>query len=163
MDEIKKEERKQKPETLLIASYGHKYSKRSLEKIKIIIKKLHPEKIAILKIIKERPEREIVDAYLGHEEKEKIDNEVQQTKKQMADEMASDIIDVMDEFEIPYGVYLRTTDDISKEIIDEFERMNIIHVIIHKSIKGKLEKIIDSSIADRVVKKIGKKNITLLE
>ncbi|MGM0404695.1 MAG: hypothetical protein ACQEQM_00955 [Thermoplasmatota archaeon] len=163
MSDEKMKENKKKTESLLIASYGHKYKEESLEKIKKIIRKLHPKRVVILKIIKERPDTGMVDAYLGHEEKEEIDNQVQFTKKQRADEMASDIIEVMDEFEIPYGVYLRTTEDISKEIIEEFERMNIMHVIIHKSIKGKFEKIIDSSIADRVVKKIGKENITLLE
>lgn len=163
MSDEKKKENKEKAGSLLIASYGHKYKEESLEKIKRIIRKLYPKRVVILKTIKERPDTGMVDAYLGHEEKEKINNQVQQTKKQMADEMASDIIEVMDEFEIPYGVYLRTTEDISKEIIDEFDRMNIMHVIIHKSIKGKFEKMIDSSIADRVVKKIGKENITLLE
>ncbi|MFW6038841.1 MAG: hypothetical protein ACOC89_04815 [Candidatus Saliniplasma sp.] len=162
MDE-KKEKSKKKPESLLIASYGHKYSEKSLERIKTIIRNLNPERVVILKIIKERPETEMIDAYLGHEEKEKLDTEVKHTKKQMADEVAFDIIETMDDFEIPYGVYLRTTEDISREIIDEFKRMNIMHVVIHKSIKGKLGKLIDPSITDRVIKSIGKENITQLD
>ncbi|MFO7792382.1 MAG: hypothetical protein R6W73_05285 [Candidatus Saliniplasma sp.] len=163
MDDEKKDEKKEKPETLLIASYGQKYSKESLEEIKKIINRSCPERVAILKIIKERPETEIVEAYIGHDKKEKIYAEVQQAKKQHADEVASDLIDIMDEFDIPYGVYLRTGGDVSKEITEEFERMNIKKVIIHKSIKGKLEKLIDSSIADKVIKNIGRENITLLD
>jgi len=155
--------RKEKPKTVLIASYEHKYSKKSLDRIKKIVEKLCPERIMILKIIKEKPDTEIIDAYIGHDEKEKVHTEIQQRKKQQADELASDLINIMDDIEIPYGVHLRTGKDISEEILDVFENQNVVHVIAHRSSKGKLGKLVDPSIADKVTRSLGKSKVTLLE
>ena len=65
----KKRKKLKEINTLLIASYRERYSKKALNEIKRIIYNERPKKIIILKIIEEEPTLELVEANVGIEER----------------------------------------------------------------------------------------------
>lgn len=150
-------------DTLMIASYRERYNKESLKKIREIINQEKPSQIIILKIIEEEPTPEVVEASLGIEERKDFLESVREEKKSMADKYASDIIEITDQMDIPTEVHLRKGEDISEEIIEEFRRMNVDHVIIHGPKRGSFGKILEGSVTENVKEKLGIKKVTLLD
>lgn len=151
-----------KIDTLLIASYREPYSKESLEKIKRMILEENPDKIIILKIIEEETMPEVVDATVGIEERQDFLDSVLEKKKMQADEYAADIIDITKDMKIPVEVHLRKGDEISDEIIGEFGKMKVDHVILHGPQKGPVENILSKTTSDEVKDEIGRRNITMI-
>ncbi len=149
-------------ETLLIASYRERYSQGSLSKIKKIILDEKPDRIIILKIIKEETTPEVVDATVGIEERKDFLDSVLEEKKIQADEYAADIVDMIEDMNLPVEVHLRKGDEISEEIIEEFDKMDVDHVILHGAHKGPVEKVLEGSTSGNVKEKLGKKKITLV-
>ena len=149
-------------ETLLIASYRERYTKESLEKIRNIIMREKPKKIIILKIIEEETTPEVVDATVGIEERQDFLDSVLEKKKMQANEYAADIIDITEDMGVLAEVHLRKGDEISEEIIEEFDKMDVDHVILHGADKGPVEKVLKGSTSSDVRDKLGKKKITLL-
>ena len=159
----KKRKKLKEINTLLIASYRERYSKKALNEIKRIIYNERPKKIIILKIIEEEPTLELVEANVGIEERKDFLESVREEKKQMADEYASDLIKITDKLEIHTEVHLRKGRDVSDEIIEEFKKMNVDHVVLHGPKKGPLGKILEGSISEEVKEGLGPRKVTLLE
>lgn len=162
-----KKKKKVKPaskvDTLLIASYRERYPTKSLNELKKIIGYEKPNKIIILKIIEEEPTPELVDANVGIEERQDFLESVREEKKQKADEFASDLLEITDNIDIPTEVHLRKGRDVSDEIIEEFKKMNVDHVIIHGPKKGPLGRILEGSISENVKEGVGPRKVTLLD
>jgi len=159
----KDEERTEAVKTLMIASYRENYTNESLDVIKQIIQQEQPEKIIILKAIEQKTPPEMVDANIGVESKKDFLESVKEEKKEQADRYAKDIIDLVEEFDIPSEVHLRKGDDVALEIIDAFENLEVDHIIIHKPKRGPLGKVIEGSVSKNVKKGVDTKKVTLLD
>ena len=159
----KDEERTKAVKTLMIASYRENYTKESLDVIKQIIQQEEPEKIIILKAIEQKTPPEMVDANIGVESKKDFLESVKEEKKEQADRYAKDIIGLVEEFDIPSEVHLRKGENVALEIIDEFENMDVDHIILHKPKRGPLGKVIEGSVSENVKKGVNTRKVTLLE
>ena len=159
----KDEERTEAIKTLMIASYRENYSEDSLDVIKQIIQQEQPEKIIILKAIEQKTPPEMVDANIGVESKKDFLDSVQEEKKEQADIYAKDIIELIEEFDIPSEVHLRKGEDVALEIIEEFENLDVDHIIIHEPKRGPLGKVIEGSVSENVKKGVNTRKVTLLE
>ncbi len=159
----KDEERSEAVKTLMIASYREEYTQESLEVIKQIITQEEPDKIVILKAIEQKKPSEMIDARIGAESKKDFLESVKEEKKEQADKYAQDIIDIVDTFDIPSEVHFRKGKDVAEEIIDEFENLDVDHIIMHGPKKGPLGKVIEGSISENVKKGVSTRKVTLLE
>ncbi|MBS3816791.1 MAG: universal stress protein [Candidatus Thermoplasmatota archaeon] len=159
----KDEERSEAVNTLMIASYREKYLEQSLDAIRQIIEQEEPEKIIVLKIIEEKAPSELVEANIGLEEKDDFLQSVREKKRREVDDYSEDIVDLIEEFNIPSEVHLRKGKDVAQEIIEEFKNMEADHVIIHGPKKGALEKVVEGSISENVKKILDTKKVTLLD
>ncbi|MEF8873185.1 MAG: universal stress protein [Candidatus Thermoplasmatota archaeon] len=159
----KDEERTEAINTLMIASYREKYSKEALEVIRQIILQEKPEKIVILKAIEQKKPSEMVDASIGAESKKDFLESVKDEKIELADKYAEDIMDLVEKFNIPSEVHLRKGEDVAEEIIDEFENLDVDHIIMHGPKKGPLGTVIEGSISENVKKGVSTKKVTLLD
>ncbi len=159
----KDEERTEAVKTLMIASYRENYTEESLDVIRQIINQEKPEKIIVLKAIEQKEPLELVDANIGVESKKDFLESVEKEKKDQADRYAKDLVDLIERFDIPSEVHLRKGADVAKEIIDEFEKLDVDHVIIHEPKRGPLGKVIEGSISENVKKGVDTKKVTLLE
>ena len=161
---MEKENKKLKePTVLLITCYKRKYTEESLSKIRSIINKIKPDRIIILKVIQKIPDTEMVDANIGYSDREKLKETIERLKKDDADELGSQLIQMIDKLDIPYEVHFRIGDMISEEIVDEYKCVNVIGLIMHRTPRSHIDKLIEPSTEDKVVKKLGKKNIIFLE
>ncbi|MEF8832025.1 MAG: universal stress protein [Candidatus Thermoplasmatota archaeon] len=159
----KDEERSRDVKTLMIASYRETYSEGSLDVIKQIIKQEKPEKIIILKAIEQKKTPEMIDTYIGVENKKDFFDSVKEEKIEQADKYAKDLIELIEKFDIPSDVHLRKGENLSDEIIDEFENFDVDHIIIHEPKKGPLGKVIEGSVSENVKRGVNTKKVTLLE
>ncbi|MGM0404602.1 MAG: hypothetical protein ACQEQM_00480 [Thermoplasmatota archaeon] len=144
---------------LLIASYREEYDRNALRKIRKYIFKIQPDRIIISKIIEEDSTSELVDANLGMEEKKDFLETVREGKKTQADEHAENLIKMVEAVGIPAEVRLRKTEEISDEIIQDFNRIGVDYVIIHSSKKGPISSIIEGSTAKKVKKELPEKTV----
>ncbi len=151
-----------KEKILLIASYKRKYSEYALDKIKKIIQRMEPDKIIIIKVIEERPTKELVDAAVGMEEKTAMLETVKNEKKVRADDMASDIVDIVGSLGIPTDVCFRTGEHISDEIIKEFKKQNADLLIIHDTKKGRLDKLFGSNTTKEIMEELDEERVIRL-
>lgn len=122
---------KTRKKNLMIASYRQKYSEKSLDKLKRIIKDETPEKIMIIKFIEEKKLPRLIDGSMGFREKKKFIEFLRKEKKEKAYRFTKELIEMIEEFEIPYEIHLRRSDDLASTIIKEFVNMSIDHVILH--------------------------------
>ncbi len=159
----KDEERTEAIKTLLIASYREQYPDESLDVIRQIIEQEEPEKIIILKIIEEKTSSELIDANMGLEEKKRFLESIREEKKEHADRYAKDLIRLVEKFEIPSEVHLRKGENIAVEIIEEFETMDVDHIILHGAKKGPLGKVMEGSVSENVKRGVDTKKVTLLD
>ncbi|MFP4609014.1 MAG: universal stress protein [Candidatus Natronoplasma sp.] len=159
----KKEERSEAIKTLLIASYRERYPEESLDAIRQIIEQEQPEKIIILKLIKEKPSSELVDASMGIEEKKDFLESVREEKRNHADWYAEPLIELIEAFDIPSEVHLRKGESIAAEIIEEFESMDVDHIILHGAKKGPLGKVMEGSVSENVKKGVDTRKVTMLD
>lgn len=159
----KDEKRTEAVKTLMIASYRENYTKGSLDVIKQIIDQERPEKIIVLKAIEQKSTPEMVDANIGVESKKDFLESVKKEKKEQADRYAEDLIELIEKFDIPSEVHLRKGENVAQEIIEEFENMDVDHVIIHEPKKGPLGKVMEGSVSENVKKGVDTKKVTLLE
>ncbi len=162
---MKKTEKKIKkePKVLLIACYRRRYTDESVQKIKKIVEKTEPDRIIILKIIQKKHKMEMVDANVGYGAREKVKQSIERLKKNDIDELGDQIIEMIDKMNIPYEVHLRAGDLISKEIVDMYENVNTVQLIIHSSPRDTIDKIIDPGTEDNVIKRLGEEKIIFLE
>ncbi len=149
--------------TLLIACYRDPYSKKSLVKIKKIIKTEDPDNIIILKIIKEPDMPEKIDTRVGMKAREDFLDSVLEDKKEQADGYAKDIIELTKHVDIPTQVHLRKVKIISDEIISEFKDMNVDHLVIHSAEENAFNKWVEGSPEEDIKKKVDRRKITLLD
>ncbi len=159
----KNEERSEEIKTLMIASYREEYSNEALDAIRQIIDQEQPERIIILKLIEEKPSSELVDATVGLEEKKGFLDSVREEKKNLADRYAKTLVDMVEEFDIQSEVHLRKGNKLAVKIIEEFENMDVDHVILHTPKKGALGKVIEGSISENVKKGVDTRKVTLLD
>lgn len=151
------------PRVLLITCYKQSYSDGSLHKIKAIVEEKKPDSIIILKLIKENRCSEILEANIGFSDLENFKKVIKNLKKEDVEEFSGQLIKTIDTMDIPYEVHLRVGEMLSKEILSEYERLNVIHLIMHKPSTSYFERLIDSSTEEKVSKVIGKNNITTLD
>ncbi|MFW6304630.1 MAG: hypothetical protein ACOC1V_02510 [Candidatus Saliniplasma sp.] len=144
---------------LLIASYREKYDGKALKKIKNIIFKIKPDRIVISKIIEEDVTHELIDASIGMEEKKDFLETVREEKKNQADDYAENLIKMVDSMDIPTEVRLRKTEEISDEIIDDYNRIGVDFVIIHSSTKGPIMRVLEGSTAKKVKNELPDKTV----
>jgi len=149
--------------TLLIACYEKPYSKTSLEVIKGTIKKEKPTKIIILKIIEEPQMREMLDTRIGEKSKETFIDSVVKDKKKKVDKYAEDVLEITDETNIPTEVRVRKAEVIADEILKDYERLDIDHMIIHDDDRDLLDRLAKGKVKDQVKKQVGEEKITALE
>lgn len=152
-----------KPEVLLIACYKRKYTDESLSKIKRIIDKTEPDRIIILKVIQKGHEKEIVDANIGYGNREKLQRTIDRLKKDDVDDLGVQLIKMIESLDIPYEVHLRKGDLISEEIVDMYKEGNITTLIMHTTPRSQIDKLIEPSTEDNVIKKLKKQDIIFLE
>ncbi|MFO7991204.1 MAG: hypothetical protein R6U61_02790 [Thermoplasmata archaeon] len=148
--------------TMMIASYREKYSPENQKTIRNIIQKEKPDKIIVLKIIKEEETHEVVDATVGIKEKSDFLESLREGKKMQAKEYASSILDITDTIDVPTEVHLRKGCKISEEIINEFENMSIDLVIIHGPEEGMLPHLLEEDISKNVIESLGAKKVIVL-
>jgi len=87
---------------------------------------------------------------------------IREEKKEHADRYAKDLIRLVEKFEIPSEVHLRKGENVADEIIEEFETMDVDHIIIHEPERGPLGKVIEGSISENVKRGVSTKKVTLL-
>ncbi|MFW5907774.1 MAG: hypothetical protein ACOCTR_05365, partial [Candidatus Natronoplasma sp.] len=117
---------------LLIACYDKPYSEDSLKMIKGTIERKKPTKIIVLKII-EKPEiPDFTEARIGKKTKEDFLDSVTDDKKSQVDDYTEDILEITDKTGIPTEVRFRKAEIIADEIIKDYEKMEVDHLIIHK-------------------------------
>ncbi len=148
--------------TLLIASYKQKYSKDALQKISKIIQKMQPDRTVIVKVVEEKPTKELVGANVGIEEKNSMTEVIKTDKKLRADELASELLDVIKALDIPTEVCLRMGPNVADEIVKEFKRQKASFLIIHETDKSKLDKLFVGSTAENILNEIDEKRVILL-
>ena len=144
---------------LLIASYRDEYDHKALEKIKRYILKIEPDRIVISKIIEEDSTSELLDANIGMEEKKDFLETVREEKKNQADDYAENLIKLVEALDIPTEVRLRKTEVISKEIIEDYNKIGVDYVIIHSSSKGPITRFLEGSTAKKVKKELPDKTV----
>ncbi len=152
-----------KPEVLLITCYKRKYTEESIRKIKKIIERLNPQRIIILKVIQKEHDMEMVDANIGYRDREKFKESIKRLKKYDVDELGTQLVSMIDDLGVPYEVHFRAGEQISEEIIDEYKSVNVIRLIMHRSPRSHIDKLIDPCTEDNVVKNISEKKIIFLD
>lgn len=162
-DRVVQNEAENSVKTLMIASYREKYSPENQKVIRKIIERDKPDKIIVLKIIKEEETREVIDATVGIKEKSDFLDSLREGKKKQAKEYASSILDVTDTIDVPTEVHLRKGCKISEEIITEFENMSIDLVIIHGPEEGVLPNLLEEDISKNVIESLGVKKVIVLD
>ncbi len=159
----KKDKKPKEPTVLLITCYKRQYTEGSLRKIKKIIDDIDPNRITILKVIQKEHDMEMVDANIGFGDREKFKDTIKRLKKDGVDELGDQLIKMIDELDVPYEVHLRVGEQISDEIIEEYESVNVVRLIMHNTPRGHIDKLIEPSTEDNVVKNLGKENIIFLD
>ncbi len=161
---MEKENKKPKePTVLLITCYKRQYAAESLSRIRKIIDKIEPNRIVILKVIQKEHDMEMVDANIGYSDREKFKESIKRLKKDDVDELGDQLIEMLEKLDVPYEVHFRVGDQISEEIVDEYESVNVVRLIMHSSPRGHLDKLIEPSTEENVVKSLGKEKIIFLE
>ncbi len=148
---------------LLIACYEEAYSDKSLKIIKGTIEKENPTKIIILKIIEEPPVPEKIDARVGKKTKSDFLDSVMDDKKRQVDKYAQDILNITDKKDIPTEVRMRKAESISDEIIEDYDKMEVDHLIIHDTDKDLLERLSSKKVEKGVKEEIDQRKVTSLE
>lgn len=148
---------------LLIASYREQYSENSLKKIRKLIREIRPKKIVILKLIEEKLPSDSVDAGVGVKEKEEIIESIREEKMERVDRFTGNLLEIINDFDIPIDVRFRKSSNLANEIIKGFNEMDADFLIIHTPKKGPLGKVIDESISEKVKKILKAKKVALLE
>lgn len=159
----KDKERSEAVKTLMIASYREKYDKESLDIMRQIIDQEKPDNIIILKLLEEKHSTESVDANIGMESKKKLIDSAMEEKKDQVNKFAEGLVKLAEELDIPSQVHLRKGKNLANKIIEEFKKRDVDHLILHKSKKGPLGKIIEGSISEIVKRNLDTKKITQLE
>jgi len=149
--------------TLLIICYEKPYSETSLEMIRGTIRREEPTKIIILKIIEEPQMREMLDTRIGEKSKENFIDSVLKDKKKKVDKYAKDVLEITDETNIPTEVRLRKAEVIADEIVKDYERLDIDHMIIHDDDRNLLDRLAKGKVKEEVEKQVGEEKITALE
>ncbi|MFP4185490.1 MAG: hypothetical protein ACOCTN_00415 [Candidatus Natronoplasma sp.] len=85
----------------------------------------------IIKFIEEKKLPRLIDGSMGFREKKKFIEFLRKEKKEKAYRFTKELIEMIEEFEIPYEIHLRRSDDLASTIIKEFVNMSIDHVILH--------------------------------
>lgn len=152
-----------RPRIILITCYKCSYSDESIQKIKDIIIKKKPDKIIVLKIIKNDYDLEILCGNLGFRNLEQFNIAIKNLRKKDIDEVCTRLVDNIKELEKPYDIHYRVGEHISDEIIKETKNINLIHIIMHKPSKTYFDKIIEPSTVDTITKTIGKNKVTILD
>lgn len=148
---------------LLIASYREKYTSDALQEIADILREEKPDKVIISKIIKETSEPTIFKAMVGKKEREDLCRSISKEKKKQADEISSDLVELVRSMNIPSEVHFRKGKEISQEIIDESEKLQVSKVIIHKGKKNGFERLVQGSVAVSVQQKLPTENVITLK
>lgn len=149
--------------TLLIACYEKPYSKTSLEVIRGTIRREKPTKIIILKMIEEPQMRDMLDTRIGKKTRENFIESVVKDKKKKVDKYAEDILEITDETDIPTEVRMRKAEGIADEIVKDYERLKIDHIIIRDDDRNILERLAKGKVRDEVEREVNEENITALE
>ncbi|MEF8832027.1 MAG: hypothetical protein V5A66_00740 [Candidatus Thermoplasmatota archaeon] len=149
--------------TLLIACYEKPYSEASLEVIRETIQREKPTKIIILKIIEEPQMRDVLDTRIGKKTKEDFIDSVVKDKRKKVDRYAEDILEITDETDIPTEVRVRKAEVIADEIIEDYDKMDIDYMIIHRNERDILDRLAKWRVEEEVEKQIDEEDITTLE
>lgn len=148
---------------LLIACYKKRYTDESLQKIVSMINDIKPDNVVVLKLIKLERVCELLDANIGYDDMKKFQEYIKDLKKENADEVGVLLIKTIEKLGVAYDVHVRAGDNISKEILNEFNSMNVVHLIMHPPSKGFFQKILEASAEDFIYKILGKNKVTFLE
>ncbi|MFO7677841.1 MAG: hypothetical protein R6V50_05625 [Thermoplasmatota archaeon] len=157
IDEIKEKR------VLLIACYKKRYTNESLQQIVSIINDIKPDSVIILKLIKTVRVCELLDANIGFGDLQKFQQYIKQFKKEDVDEVGVLLIKTINKLGIPYDVHVRVGENISQQILNEFNSMNVVHLIMHPPSKGFFQKLIEASAEDFIYKILGKNKVTFLD
>ncbi|MBS3816789.1 MAG: hypothetical protein KGY76_04410 [Candidatus Thermoplasmatota archaeon] len=147
---------------LLITCYEKPYSKRSLKMIKGIIDKERPSKIIILKIIEEPKVPDMASSRIGGKAEDDFLQSVVNNKKEKVDEYTDKILEMTDKTDIPTEVRLRKAELIADEIVKDYNKMEIDHLIIHDTDRDLLERLRRGKIEDTVEEEVDSKDITMV-
>ena len=148
---------------LLIACYEKPYTDSSLEIIKGTIEKEKPTKIIILKIIEEPKMRDMLDSRIGKKASENFKESVIEEKKRKVDEYAKEVLKITDETGIPTEVRVRKTELIADEIVENYDRMDIDHIIIHDDDRDLLDRLAKGKVKEEVEEQVEDEDITTVE
>ncbi|MBS3782763.1 MAG: hypothetical protein KGY66_05235 [Candidatus Thermoplasmatota archaeon] len=162
MNEIRNNE-KDDESILLIACYEKPYSEKSLRMIRGTIKRERPTKIIVLKVIEEPKMGDFVNTRIGKKTKEDFIDSVVDNKKKRVDEYTEDVLKITDEMEIPTEVRIRKGEVIADEIIEDYERMDIDHLIIHEGHRDLLDRLAKGEVEEDVKKEVDESQVTELE
>ncbi len=148
---------------LLIACYEKPYPEASLEMIRGKIRKERPTKIIILKIIEEPKIKDTLDTRLGKKTSEEFKESVIEDKKKKVDDYAEDILEITKETGIPTEVRIRKTEIIADEIVENYEKMDIDHIILHEDDKALLDRLARGNVEKKVEEHVEDEDITKVE
>jgi len=154
---------KPKNNVLLIACYEKPYSKRSLEMIRGTIYKEKPTKIIILKIIEKPKMKDKLDTRIGEKAKENFLDSVLKDKKEKVDRYAQDVLKITDDTDIPTEVRLRKAEVIADEILEDYERMDIDHIILHDEERALLDRLAKGKVKEEVEKQAEEADVTTVK
>lgn len=148
---------------LLIACYEKPYSETSLEMIKGTIKREKPTKIIILKIIEVPEMKDKLDTRIGKKTKENFIDSVVKDKRDKVDDYTEDVLDITDQTDIPTIVRMRKGGVIADEIVKDYEKMDVDHIIIHDNDRDLLDRLAKGKVKGAVEKRLDNEEITALE
>ncbi len=145
---------------LLIACYEKPFSKKALKRIRGTIEKEKPTKIIVLKIVEEPEVPDFADEQIGDKTREEFEDSVVKDKKTQVDSYTKDVLKITDETGIPTEVRFRKADLIADEIVNDYEKMEVDHLIIHKGDKDLLERLRKGEVEKDVKKEVDSEDIT---
>ncbi len=134
---------------ILIACYRNPYDKKSIEKIKKILKKEKPDKIIILSISETKKSSGTIESYLGRKDVEKLRGQFEKDQKIRSSGYSDKIIELTENLEIPAKKIEKKgkASDIILKAVEEYKPSK---VIIHPSDKSGVDKILSDSVEDTV-------------
>ncbi len=150
-------------DVLLITCYEKPYSKTSLKVIKRTIQKEKPAKIIILKLIEVPEMRDMFDTRIGKKRKEDFIDSVVNDKRKQLDDYTEDLLKITDRTDIPTEVRTRKAKVIADEIVKDYEKMDVGHMILHDNDRALLDRLAKGKVKDKVKKRVDEKKVTSLE
>ena len=133
----------------------------SLKIINTLLIEEKPEKVIVLSISEKRKSSGTIDSYLGRKDLDTLKNHFKEDQNIRMIGYSDTIIRMSKELNIPTEKITKTG-KIPKIIIENIEKYQPSHVIIHQSNKSKIDKILSGSVKENICKKVDCRILVLI-